>query len=153
VDQGGRPRLTQFPHSPLHACKLLTVACALRVVQVVEGFNSTNQGYFMPLFFFVSGYFTPRSYARKGTREFVRDKLVRLGVPYLVYFFALQPLVWCFINYKMGLPKSCVPSAARPPTTHALRTRARTLSACTHPSERTSTEPADPARTLRSSAA
>ena len=38
-----------------------------------------DQSYFMCLFFFISGYFTPRSYDKKGPKAFLRDKLKRLG--------------------------------------------------------------------------
>ncbi len=41
---------------------------------------SLNQSYFMCMFFFISGYFIPASFARKGYNEFMRDKNVRLGV-------------------------------------------------------------------------
>lgn len=82
--------------------------------KVVNGFVSTNQGYFMPLFFFISGFFTPRSHARKGTREFVRDKLKRLGVPYLVWFFCLSPLVWYFIQIELHWPRSYDPIEGPP---------------------------------------
>ena len=40
--------------------------------------------YFMSLFFFVSGCFTPGALERKGRAAFLRDRLVRLGVPSLL---------------------------------------------------------------------
>ena len=58
------------------------------------GFASANQGYFMSLFAFISGYFTPKSHSRKGTREFIKDKLIRYGTPFLIYFWCLNPLCW-----------------------------------------------------------
>jgi hypothetical protein len=87
---------------------------ALWWTRVVRGFPATNQGYFMSLFFFVSGYFTPRSHARKGTREFVRDKLKRYGVPYLVWFFGLNAALWCFILDVSHVPFSYIPGAGPP---------------------------------------
>ena len=42
---------------------------------------SVNAMFFMGLFFFVSGYFLPAALARKGPGPFVRDRLLRLGVP------------------------------------------------------------------------
>ncbi|TDD19754.1 acyltransferase [Nonomuraea diastatica] len=54
---------------------------------------SVNQAFFMGFFFLISGFFTPRSYDRKGGRAFMRDRLVRLGVPLLVFLFLLRPLV------------------------------------------------------------
>jgi glucan biosynthesis protein C len=44
-------------------------------------------------FFLLAGYFTPGSYDRKGAASFLRDRLVRLGVPLLLYDLLLDPLV------------------------------------------------------------
>lgn len=44
-------------------------------------------------FFLISGFFTPASFDRKGGRAFVRDRLLRLGVPLLVFLLLLRPLV------------------------------------------------------------
>ncbi|UBU17174.1 acyltransferase family protein [Nonomuraea gerenzanensis] len=52
----------------------------------------TDQAFFMGFFFLLSGLFTPGSYDRKGARVFVRDRLVRLGIPLLVYLLLLRPL-------------------------------------------------------------
>lgn len=52
-----------------------------------------NQAFFMGFFFLISGFFTPGSYDRKGPRAFVRDRLVRLGIPLLVFLLLLRPLV------------------------------------------------------------
>ncbi|MBC8139014.1 MAG: acyltransferase family protein [Fibrella sp.] len=47
-------------------------------------FITINSIFFMGAFFFVSGYFTPRPYDRKGFRLFAHDPLLRLGVPALL---------------------------------------------------------------------
>lgn len=47
-------------------------------------FFSVNAGFFMGLFFLVSGYFVPTSYDRYGGKVFVKKKLFRLGVPLVV---------------------------------------------------------------------
>lgn len=52
-----------------------------------------NQAFFMGFFFLISGFFTPGSHDRKGGRAFVRDRLVRLGVPLLVFLVLLRPLL------------------------------------------------------------
>lgn len=52
---------------------------------VLTFFNAVNQSYFMSMFFFMAGYFTPRSLAAKGFRNFLKDRLIRLGIPILVY--------------------------------------------------------------------
>lgn len=42
---------------------------------------TVNSMFFMGLFFFVSGYFTPGTLRRKGGRAFLTDRLWRFGVP------------------------------------------------------------------------
>ncbi len=48
------------------------------------------QGFFMGLFFFISGYFIPGSIDRKGQARFWKDRLLRLGIPFLAYTFLLS---------------------------------------------------------------
>ena len=55
-------------------------------------FCTVNQAWFMGLFFLLAGYYTPPAYDRHGPAGFVRERLKRLGVPLLVYFFLLHPL-------------------------------------------------------------
>lgn len=47
-------------------------------------FFSVNAGFFMGLYFLISGYFVPTSYDKNGGKAFVRKKLIRLGIPWLV---------------------------------------------------------------------
>jgi len=51
-----------------------------------------NQGWFMGAFFLLAGYFTPGSYDRKGIGAFIKDKLVRLGIPLIGFYFMLSPI-------------------------------------------------------------
>lgn len=55
-------------------------------------FQLMNQAWFMGLFFIISGYFTPSSFDRKGPKQFLKDRLVRLGIPLLIFSFVLAPL-------------------------------------------------------------
>lgn len=57
----------------------------------------------MGLFFLIAGYFTPGAYDRKGGGAFLRDRLVRLGVPLLAYMLLLDPAVRYVAD---GLPGS-----------------------------------------------
>lgn len=52
-----------------------------------------NQAWFMGAFFLLSGYFTPGSHDRKGFGAFLRDRLIRLGLPLLVFYFVLEPVL------------------------------------------------------------
>ena len=56
-------------------------------------FVAVNQAYFMGLFYLISGFFTPGSADRKGAAAFIKDRLVRLGVPILMYAFLLAPVL------------------------------------------------------------
>src|SRR6266567_2458320 len=60
----------------------------------------------MGFFFLIAGYFTPGSYDRKGGASFVRDRLVRLGIPLLVYDLLLGPLVVYIARGLHGSPWS-----------------------------------------------
>ncbi|HYH04285.1 MAG TPA: acyltransferase family protein [Bacillota bacterium] len=56
-------------------------------------FVAVNQFYFMGLFFFIAGFFTPGAYDRKAGVRFWRDKLLHLGVPLAVFVFTLNPVM------------------------------------------------------------
>jgi glucan biosynthesis protein C len=51
-----------------------------------------NQAWFMGAFFLVAGYFTPGSYDRKGPGSFLRGRLLRLGIPIILFIFVLGPI-------------------------------------------------------------
>ena len=55
--------------------------------------TATNQAFFMGLFFLISAYFTPGSYDHKGAGPFLRDRLLRLGIPLLIYDLLINPFV------------------------------------------------------------
>ncbi|MBB5774262.1 acyltransferase family protein [Nonomuraea jabiensis] len=66
-------------------------------------FLLVDQAWFMGAFFLLSGYFTPGSYDRKGPRAFLRDRLIRLGIPLAVFYFVLNPIL-CLVSYRGGSP-------------------------------------------------
>jgi len=49
-----------------------------------------SQAFFMGLFFFFSGYFTPRAFDRKGAVQFWKDRLLRLALPMALYTWVLS---------------------------------------------------------------
>ncbi|MDR0959627.1 MAG: acyltransferase family protein [Propionibacteriaceae bacterium] len=51
------------------------------------------QSFFMGTFFALAGFFTPGSLDRKGTGVFVRARVIRLGVPFLVFALVIGPLL------------------------------------------------------------
>jgi fucose 4-O-acetylase-like acetyltransferase len=48
----------------------------------------------MGLFFLMGGYFTPKSFERKGTAAFWRERLLRLGIPVLLYVVLINPILY-----------------------------------------------------------
>jgi peptidoglycan/LPS O-acetylase OafA/YrhL len=66
---------------------------------VLAIFTAINQAYFMGLLFLISGYFSPGSLDRKGARGFVKDRLIRLGIPLVVFYFVLNPIASLGLDY------------------------------------------------------
>jgi glucans biosynthesis protein C len=117
--EGGKSRLVYIDHIRV----LLTVLVVLHHVAVTYGapggwyyhefarsrldlpttlvltfFVVINQAFFMGLFFFIAGYFTPRSYDRKGSGGFTKDRLLRLGIPIVFYMMVLAPMVFFLLS-------------------------------------------------------
>jgi peptidoglycan/LPS O-acetylase OafA/YrhL len=55
-------------------------------------FSAYNQAFFMGLFFLIAGSLTPPAIARRGAAGFLRERLIRLGLPLVVFILALGPL-------------------------------------------------------------
>jgi len=64
-------------------------------------FLLVNQAYFMGLFFLISGYFTPGSFDHKGPASYLKGRLLRLGIPTLIYMFILSPIAGIGVIYQM----------------------------------------------------
>jgi glucan biosynthesis protein C len=56
-------------------------------------FQAANQAYFMGLFLLISAYFVPGSYDRKGAGPFLKDRLIRLGIPLALYSWIVRPVL------------------------------------------------------------
>ena len=66
-------------------------------------FVAGSQAFFMGLFLLVSAYFVPGAYDRKGPGRFLKDRLVRLGIPLAVYSWILRPLlVYLYLRFVQG---------------------------------------------------
>ena len=50
-----------------------------------------NQAWFMGALFLLAGYFTPGSFERKGSGSFLKNRLLRLGIPLIIWIFVLNP--------------------------------------------------------------
>jgi glucan biosynthesis protein C len=53
----------------------------------------------MGLLFMISGYFTAPSFDRKGPMQFLKDKLIRFGIPLVIFAVFVEPVV----NYALAL--------------------------------------------------
>lgn len=65
-------------------------------------FFFVNASYMMGLYFFISGYFMVFSLNRKTNAQFIKDRLVRLGIPLLVFTL----LVFLPFNYANAGPST-----------------------------------------------
>lgn len=73
------------------------------VVEMVLLVALSPFGFFLiALLFLVAGLLTPGSHDRKGGRRFVHDRLLRLGVPFAVYVFLVQPLLVYAVAHPYG---------------------------------------------------
>ena len=70
--------------------------------QLLTMFCAVNQAYFMGMFFLIAGYYTPASFARKGTTKFFADRIIRLGIPLLVFGFVLGPMTAAIADIPAG---------------------------------------------------
>ncbi len=74
---------------------------------VFTAFGALNQAFLVGLLFLISGYFVPESLARKGTRHYIRERIVRLGIPVLVYTLVIHPATMLlFHSFDQSLPTS-----------------------------------------------
>jgi len=68
-------------------------------------FIAVTQAYFMGLFLFISAYFVPGSYDRKGAGRFIKDRLIRLGIPLVIYSWIIDPLLGYVFKVWLGEPR------------------------------------------------
>lgn len=60
----------------------------------------------MGILFLFAGYFLPSGYDRKGFLRFIKDKLIRLFIPVLLYVFIIDPIVvYLMLNDYYEYPK------------------------------------------------
>jgi hypothetical protein len=75
--------------SPVTEAVLLAVVMPFAIVMI-------------PLLFLLAGLLTPLSLERKGTRVYVRDRLVRLGVPFAVFCLLVWPALLYALYHPLG---------------------------------------------------
>jgi glucan biosynthesis protein C len=59
------------------------------------------QAFFMGFLFLIAGYFVPKAFERKGAHRFLKDRLVRLGIPSLLFMLVIHPFTvyWLLHDY------------------------------------------------------
>ena len=77
------------------------------LLSLIGGFFQAS---LMGLFFLMGGYFTPKSYDRKGIRSFWKERILRLGIPVFLYVVIINPIMVYSLNilglYPWPLPES-----------------------------------------------
>ena len=58
---------------------------------ILTSFVVVNQSFFMGFFFLLAGYYSASSIERKGSKFFLYDRLIRLGIPYVIFLFIIHP--------------------------------------------------------------
>lgn len=66
---------------------------------VLTLFVAVNQSFFMGFYFLIAAYFVPRSLESKGSKQFLKERFLRLGVPLTFYLLVIAPL----LSYVLGI--------------------------------------------------
>lgn len=61
-----------------------------------------SNAYLLNFFFLIAGYFTPASLERKGFAPFLKDRFLRLGVPFLLFCLVLAPVTMALVSHSEG---------------------------------------------------
>jgi len=69
---------------------------------MIAGFAGIFLASIMGLFFLMGGYFSPRSYDRKGVSSFWKERLLRLGIPVLLYVLLINPVIY-YLLASLGI--------------------------------------------------
>jgi len=67
-------------------------------------YTTIAQAFTLAFFFMISAYFCPPAYDKKGPGAFAKDKLKRLGIPFLFYFAVLNPILVMMVHVFEGQP-------------------------------------------------
>ena len=94
--------LAYFPKVPLRKTPLLVQPRFWKAFPILDSHRWTgfaifavfNDMFFMSLLFFLSGLFVWNSLERKGTRTFMRDRMLRLALPFIFAVAIIAPLAY-----------------------------------------------------------
>ena len=102
--------LAYHPYAPQVPKSLVTSSRIWGAFPIVDSarwtgfslFVSSNEMFFMALMFLLSGLFVWPSLVRKGAGGYLRDRALRLGVPFVVAAGVIAPLAYHFTYLQMG---------------------------------------------------
>jgi hypothetical protein len=97
----GYARLGFWPYAEMREATLSPVTETVMLAVAIP-----FELFMIPLLFLVAGLLTPPSLERKGVRAYMRDRLVRLGVPFVVFVGLLWPLLMYPIHPPGQTPDS-----------------------------------------------
>ncbi len=108
--------LAYFPKVPLTRTSLLVQPRLWKAFPILDSHRWTgfaifavfNDMFFMSLLFFLSGLFVWSSLERKGTRTFMRDRMLRLALPFIFALVIVAPLAY----YPAYATRNADPSVA-----------------------------------------
>jgi len=72
--------------------------------QLFSIFCAVNQAWFMGMFFLIAGAHVPAALRHKGSLGFLRDRVIRLGVPLAVFGWVLGPVTVALAQTTRGAP-------------------------------------------------
>jgi glucans biosynthesis protein C len=72
-------------------------------------FDMLAYSFLMVMFIFIAGYFTPASYEKKGFLKYLQDRVIRLFIPLVIYYFLIGPIVRYFSQMAKGESISSLP--------------------------------------------
>jgi glucans biosynthesis protein C len=106
---GAHAALAYLQHQPNSQLGFSSPPYAWRVVPVVDAqhwlgfdlFCALQFVVLMPFMFFLSGLFVWASLTRRGTWNFLRDRLIRIGVPFIIGVYLLMPVAY-YPAYRVG---------------------------------------------------
>jgi len=84
------------PYGPGGAWPIASETNTILDIAVLGIFMAVNMSFFMGLFFMISAYFVPSSLERKGAAKFMKDRLVKLGIPIVIFVFGVFP-AWGYL--------------------------------------------------------
>lgn len=65
---------------------------------IINILMAVNRTWVLGCFFMISAYFTPGSLDKKGTWDFMKDRLIRIGIPLVLFAFLIRPTMVYFVN-------------------------------------------------------